>query len=112
MDKNRATKGKEYGKANILASFRRTLLVITNAGGEAVAWGSSTTDDIYETAKIVAAKAVETGIHSVGVTVKGPGKGRELAIRGLQDAGLEILLICDKTPIPHNGVRQQRVNTQ
>ena len=112
MDKNRATKGKEYGKANILASFRRTLIVITNADGEAVAWGASATDDIYETARIVAVKAIDTGIHSVGVTVKGPGKGRELAIRGLQDAGLEILLICDKTPIPHNGVRQQRTNTR
>lgn len=112
MNKNRATKGKEYGKANILASFRRTLIVITDASGEAVAWGSSATDDIYETAGIVAAKAVDIGIHSVGVTVKGPGKGRERAIQGLQDAGLEILLICDKTPIPHNGVRQQGTNTR
>lgn len=110
MNENKPTKSKEYGKANILASFHKIVIVVVSASGETVAWGASAADGIRETAKIVAAKAVDTGMHSVDVTIKGSGKGRESAILGLLDAGLEIRFICDKTPIPHKGVRRQRVN--
>lgn len=102
--KMESTKSCGQGEVKIISSFRKTAVFITTANGETIAWASSATDDIYESTKVVAAKAVESGIQGINVTVKGHGKGRESAIRGLLEAGLKIRLIRDRTPIPHNSV--------
>ena len=104
------------GVAHILATFNNTIVTITDRSGNAVVWGScgssgfsgskkSTPFAAQITAEAAAKKAIEHGMKSVEVFVKGPGSGRESAIRALQAAGLSISVIRDVTPIPHNGCR-------
>lgn len=104
------------GVAHILATFNNTLVTITDRGGNVLVWAScgsagfsgskkSTPFAAQVTAESAAKKAVERGMKTVEVYVKGPGSGRESAIRALQAAGLSISLIKDVTPIPHNGCR-------
>jgi small subunit ribosomal protein S11 len=104
------------GVAHILASFNNTIVTVTDRGGNVVAWAScgsagfsgskkSTPFAAQVTAESAAKKAIEHGMKTVEVNVKGPGSGRESAIRALQAAGLSISVIRDVTPIPHNGCR-------
>lgn len=96
-------------RINIRSSFRNTMVTLTDMDGNAIAWASAGGRDVAASAAhaaaAVAAKAVEKKIRAVEITVRGPGKGREAAIRALAGAGLEITMIKDKTPIPHNGCR-------
>ena len=114
--KRRERKNIEKGAAHIRASFNNTLVTITDLGGNALSWASSgglgfrgsrkSTPFAAQTAAETAAKAaMENGLKTVEVYVKGPGSGREAAIRALQAAGLEVTMIKDVTPIPHNGCR-------
>ncbi|MGL4607935.1 MAG: 30S ribosomal protein S11 [Eubacteriaceae bacterium] len=109
-------KNIERGQAHIQSSFNNTIVTITDMSGNALSWASSgglgfrgsrkSTPFAAQMAAEEAAKAaMEHGLKSVEVMVKGPGSGREAAIRALQAAGLEITLIRDVTPIPHNGCR-------
>ncbi|HAZ05340.1 30S ribosomal protein S11 [Acetobacterium wieringae] len=109
-------KNIERGQAHIQSSFNNTIVTITDISGNALSWASSgglgfkgsrkSTPFASQMAAEEAAKAaMEHGLKSVEVLVKGPGSGREAAIRALQAAGLEITLIRDVTPIPHNGCR-------
>lgn len=104
------------GVAHILATFNNTVVTITDRSGNAIVWSScgavgfsgskkSTPFAAQVTAEAAAKKALEHGMKTVEVYVKGPGSGRESAIRALQAAGLSISLIRDVTPIPHNGCR-------
>ena len=104
------------GIAHILATFNNTIVTITDRSGNVIVWAScgsngfsgskkSTPFAAQVTAESVAKKAVEHGMKTVEVFVKGPGAGRESAIRALQAAGLGISVIKDVTPIPHNGCR-------
>jgi small subunit ribosomal protein S11 len=104
------------GLAFIQASFNNTLVTITDAKGNVVSWSSagskgfkgsrkSTPFAAQVAAQEAAERAGEHGVRSVGVLVKGPGAGREAAVRALQAAGFRILFIRDVTPIPHNGCR-------
>ncbi len=104
------------GVAHILATFNNTIVTITDRAGNVIVWSScgsagfsgskkSTPFAAQITAESAAKKAVEHGMKSVEVFVKGPGSGRESAIRALQAAGLGISVIKDVTPIPHNGCR-------
>ena len=109
-------KNIERGQAHIRATFNNTIVTISDTAGNAIAWASSgmlgfkgskksTPFAAQSTAETAARGAMEHGVRSVEVYVKGPGAGRESAIRALQAAGLEITLIKDVTPIPHNGCR-------
>ena len=104
------------GVAHIKATFNNTIISITDEAGGVVAWASSggvgfkgtkkgTPFAASSAAELAAKKALELGVREVNVMVKGPGSGRETAIRALQSAGLEINSIKDVTPIPHNGCR-------
>ena len=107
----------EKGAAHIRSSFNNTMVTITDLDGNALSWASSgglgfrgsrkSTPFAAQTAAETAAKAAidNCGLKSVEVYVKGPGQGREAAIRALQTAGLEVVMIKDVTPIPHNGCR-------
>ncbi|MGP1608389.1 MAG: 30S ribosomal protein S11 [Clostridium sp.] len=106
----------DAGAAHIHASFNNTIVTITDKQGNAIAWASagdlgfkgsrkSTPFAAGEVAESAAKKAVDMGLKSVAVYIKGPGSGRETAIRSLATAGLEITSIKDVTPIPHNGCR-------
>jgi len=112
----RNRKNIERGAAHIHSSFNNTIVTITDVDGNAIATGSagelgfkgsrkSTPFAAGEVADKAAKKAMEHGLKTVEVFVKGPGSGREAAIRALQTAGLEISAIKDVTPIPHNGCR-------
>ena len=112
----RNRKNIEKGEAHIHSSFNNTIVTITDTKGNAISWGSagglgfkgsrkSTPFAAGEVAEKAANAAMEHGLKSVEVYVKGPGSGREAAIRSLQAAGLEISAIKDVTPIPHNGCR-------
>lgn len=114
--KRRAKKNVETGVAHIHSTFNNTLIMITDVQGNAVAWSSAgvlgfkgsrkSTPFAAQMASEAAAKsAQEHGLKSVEVTVKGPGSGRESAIRALAAAGLEVTAIRDVTPVPHNGAR-------
>jgi small subunit ribosomal protein S11 len=114
--KKREIKNASQGIARIHASFNNTLVTITDLQGGALAWASaggmgfagskkSTPFAAQLAAESAARKSMEHGMKQVEVHVKGPGAGREAAIRALQAAGLEIVLIKDVTPIPHNGCR-------
>ena len=114
--KRRERKNIEKGAAHIRSSFNNTIVTITDKAGNALSWASSgglgfrgsrkSTPFAAQSAAETAAKAaMEHGLKSVEVYVKGPGAGREAAIRALQTAGLEVTLIKDVTPIPHNGCR-------
>lgn len=104
------------GSAHIQATFNNTIVTITDSGGNVVAWSSagslgfkgSRKGTLYAAqmaSEAAAKKAAEMGMKHVEVYVKGPGAGRESAIRALQSAGLEISLIKDVTPVPHNGCK-------
>ena len=112
----RNKKNIERGEAHIHSSFNNTIVSITDTVGNVISWGSagglgfkgsrkSTPFAAGEVAETAAKKAMEHGLKTVEVFVKGPGSGREAAIRALQTAGLEISAIKDVTPIPHNGCR-------
>ena len=114
--KRREKKHIERGAAHIQSTFNNTIVTITDMNGNAVSWASAgemgflgsrkSTPFAAATAAETAAKAaMEHGMKYVEVYVKGPGSGRESAIRALQTAGLEVSLIKDVTPIPHNGCR-------
>ncbi len=114
--RRRERKNIERGAAHIQSTFNNTIVTITDTAGNAISWASSggqgfrgsrkSTPFASQVAAEVAAKAaMEHGLKTVEVFVKGPGSGREAAIRALQSAGLEITLIKDVTPIPHNGCR-------
>ena len=114
--KRRERKNVEKGQVHIRSSFNNTMVTVTDAQGNALSWASSgglgfrgsrkSTPFAAQTAAETAAKAaMEHGMKSVEVYVKGPGSGRESAIRALQATGLEVNMIKDVTPIPHNGCR-------
>lgn len=114
--KRREKKNIERGAAHIRSSFNNTMVTITDVNGNAISWASAgglgfrgsrkSTPFAAQMASETAAKAaMEHGLRTVEVFVKGPGSGREAAIRVLQSAGLDITLIKDVTPIPHNGCR-------
>ncbi len=116
-----AKRGKEKknvanGVAHIHASFNNTIVTITDTSGNVITWSSSGSKGFKGSrkstpfasqlaAEAAARKAMENGMRQVEVYVKGPGTGRESAIRAIQAAGLEIVAIKDVTPIPHNGCR-------
>ena len=116
-----AKNGKERkhvanGIAHIHASFNNTIITITDTAGNVITWSSSGSKGFKGSrkstpfasqlaAETAAKKAMENGMRQVEVYVKGPGTGRESAIRSIQAAGLEIVAIKDVTPIPHNGCR-------
>ena len=114
--KRRDKKNIERGAAHIRSTFNNTIVTITDTAGNAISWASAgglgfrgsrkSTPFAAQTAAETAAKAaMEHGLKTVEVFVKGPGAGREAAIRALQAAGLEVTMIKDVTPIPHNGCR-------
>jgi small subunit ribosomal protein S11 len=114
--KKREAKHVSQGIAHIHSSFNNTIVSITDTAGGAISWASaggmgfkgskkSTPFAAQMAAETAARKSMEHGMKQVEVFVKGPGAGREAAIRALQAAGLEIVLIKDVTPIPHNGCR-------
>lgn len=114
--RRRERKNIEYGIAHIRSTFNNTIISITDVQGNSIAWSSSgnvgfkgsrkSTPFAAQLAAETAAKAaMEHGMRQVEVFVKGPGSGREAAIRSLQAAGLEVNTIKDVTPIPHNGCR-------
>lgn len=114
--KKRERKNIERGAAHIRSSFNNTIVTITDVAGNALSWASagglgfrgskkSTPFAAQMAAETAAKAAMEHGLKSVEVYVKGPGTGREAAIRALQAAGLEVSMIKDVTPIPHNGCR-------
>ena len=114
--KKRVALGITSGVAHIQATFNNTIVTITDPKGNVVSWASagtvgfkgsrkSTPFAAQLTARSAAEKAAELGLKEVRVYVKGPGAGRESAIRSLQAAGLQVNMIKDVTPIPHNGCR-------
>ena len=109
-------KNVEHGAAHIQSTFNNSIVTLTDAVGNALSWSSagalgfrgsrkSTPFASQMAAETAAKAAMEHGLKSIEVYVKGPGAGREAAIRSLQAAGLEVTLIKDVTPIPHNGCR-------
>ncbi len=114
--KKKVKKNIQTGVAHIQSTFNNTIITITDVGGNAVAWASSgqqgfkgsrksTPFAAQMAAENCAKKAQEHGVRTLGVFVKGPGAGREPALRALQGAGMRITMIRDVTPIPHNGCR-------
>jgi small subunit ribosomal protein S11 len=109
-------KNVTHGVAHIKSSFNNTIITITDQGGNVLAWASagnsgfkgsrkSTPFAAQTAAENAAKKAMEHGVRKVDVQVKGPGSGRETAIRSLQNTGIEVTGIKDVTPVPHNGCR-------
>ena len=114
--KRRVKKNIETGIVHIHSTFNNTIVMITDSHGNALAWSSagalgfrgsrkSTPFAAQMAAETATKVAMEHGLRTVDVTVKGPGSGREAAIRSLQAAGLEVTAIRDVTPVPHNGCR-------
>ena len=114
--KKRERKNVERGQAHIQSTFNNTLVTLTDMDGNALSWSSagsngfrgsrkSTPFAAQSAAEVAAKAAMEHGLKTVEVYVKGPGSGREAAIRALQTAGLNVTMIKDITPIPHNGCR-------
>ncbi|WP_058485941.1 30S ribosomal protein S11 [Defluviitalea phaphyphila] len=114
--RRRERKNVERGQAHIKSTFNNTIVTLTDMNGNALSWASAgqlgfrgsrkSTPYAAQMAADTAAKAaMEHGLKSVEVLVKGPGSGREAAIRALQAAGLEVTMIKDVTPVPHNGCR-------
>ena len=114
--KRRERKNVAYGIAHIKSSFNNTIITITDQQGNTLAWASagnvgfkgsrkSTPFAAQLAAETVARRAMEHGVSKVDVLVKGPGSGRETAIRTIQNTGIEVVGIKDVTPIPHNGCR-------
>ncbi len=116
VKKRRERKNIEKGAAHICSTFNNTIVTITDVAGNAVSWASagelgykgsrkSTPFAAQMAAEAAAKAAMEHGMKTVEVYVKGPGQGRESAIRALSTAGLAVTMIKDVTPIPHNGCR-------
>ncbi len=116
VKRRRERKNIENGAAHIQSTFNNTIITITDEHGNAISWASagelgfkgsrkSTPFAAQSAAETAAKAAMEHGLKNVKVYVKGPGSGRESAIRALQAVGLNITLIKDVTPIPHNGCR-------
>jgi small subunit ribosomal protein S11 len=114
--KRKERKHVERGAAHIQSTFNNTIVTLTDSVGNALSWSSagslgfrgskkSTPFAAQMAAEVAAKGAMEQGLKTIEVFVKGPGAGREAAIRSLQAAGLEVSLIKDVTPIPHNGCR-------
>ncbi|GCE10352.1 30S ribosomal protein S11 [Tengunoibacter tsumagoiensis] len=114
--RRRERKSVPRGQAHIQATFNNTIVTLTDPNGNVLSWGSaggqgfkgsrkSTPWAAQVTAEVAARKAMEHGLRQIEVYVKGPGSGREAAIRSLQQAGLTVTSITDVTPIPHNGCR-------
>lgn len=114
--KRRERKNIEHGIAHIRSSFNNTIVTISDKQGNTLSWASagelgfrgskkSTPFAAQSAAETAAKVAMEHGLKTVEVLVRGPGSGREAAIRALQAAGLEVSMIKDETPIPHNGCR-------
>ncbi|MBQ6152547.1 MAG: 30S ribosomal protein S11 [Ruminococcus sp.] len=114
--RRRERKNIEKGSAHIQSTFNNTIVTISDTQGNAISWASagelgfrgsrkSTPFAAQSAAETAAKAAMEHGLKTVEVFVKGPGQGREAAIRALQTAGLEVTMIKDVTPIPHNGCR-------
>jgi small subunit ribosomal protein S11 len=114
--KRRDKKFVDRGQAHILSTFNNTIVTLTDSVGNSLSWASagqlgfrgsrkSTPYAATMAADTAAAAAMEYGLKSVEVFVKGPGSGREAAIRALQAAGLDVTMIKDVTPVPHNGCR-------
>ncbi len=114
--KKKVKKNIQTGVAHIQSTFNNTIITITDVGGNAVSWASAgqqgfkgsrkaTPYAAQMAAEEAAKKAQEHGVRTLGVVVKGPGAGRESALRALQAAGMRITMIRDVTPIPHNGCR-------
>jgi small subunit ribosomal protein S11 len=114
--RRRERKNIAIGQAHIQSTFNNTIIAITDPEGHVVAWGSagsqgfkgsrkSTPFAAQVTAEATAKKAMDHGMKAIEIFVRGPGSGREAAIRSLQAAGLEVSAITDVTPIPHNGCR-------
>jgi small subunit ribosomal protein S11 len=114
--KKTVKKNVHVGVAHIRSTFNNTIVTITDVNGNAISWASagargfkgsrkSTPFAAQLAAEEAARRAMEHGMRSVAVFVKGPGAGRESALRALQSAGLKVTLIRDVTPIPHNGCR-------
>jgi small subunit ribosomal protein S11 len=114
--RRRERKNVVVGQAHIQSTFNNTIISITDVQGNVVSWGSagaqgfkgsrkSTPYAAQVTAEATARRAMEHGMRNIEVFVRGPGSGREAAIRSLQAAGLEVSAINDVTPIPHNGCR-------
>jgi small subunit ribosomal protein S11 len=112
----RERKNVPFGQAHVQSNFNNTIITITDQGGNAIAWGSAGTAGFKGSrkstpyaAQLAASNAVkeamDQGLREVDVFVKGPGPGREAAIRSIQAAGLKVRSITDVTPIPHNGCR-------
>ncbi|MBP9719596.1 MAG: 30S ribosomal protein S11 [Candidatus Levybacteria bacterium] len=117
--KKQALKVSAHGKAFIAATFNNTIVTITTDTGDTVAWSSSGAKGFKGTRKStpyaasmamedVAKKAIEKGMKTVDVYVKGPGSGRDSALRAIKSMGLSITQIADVTPIPHNGPRSKK----
>jgi len=116
IKKRRERKNVPYGQVHIRSTFNNTIVTITDTEGNAISWASAgelgfkgsrkSTPFAAQSASETAAKAaIEHGLKSVEVYVRGPGQGRESAIRALETVGLQITLIKDVTPVPHNGCR-------
>lgn len=114
--KKRVVKVDSYGDAHISASFNNILISLTNKQGQVISWSSAgkmgfrgskknTPYAAQMAAADAARKALDAGLKRVDVYVKGPGSGREGAIRSLSQSGLEVVMIKDITPLPHNGCR-------
>ncbi len=117
--KKRERKGIVRGRAYIRSTFNNTIITLADVAGNTITWGSSGTIGFkgsrkgtafaaQRAATEVAKKGIEHGLQYVQVYVKGPGSGREAAIRALQAAGLNVTSIKDVTPIPHNGCRARK----
>jgi small subunit ribosomal protein S11 len=117
--RKRDRKNVSYGVAHIKSSFNNTIVTITDTEGNTLSWASagnvgfkgsrkSTPFAAQMAAEKAARAAMEHGVRKVEVMVKGPGSGRETAIRSLQNAGIEVSGIRDVTPVPHNGCRQPK----
>ena len=117
--KRRERKNVTYGVAHIKSSFNNTIITFTDQQGNTIAWASagnvgfkgsrkSTPFAAQLAAETAARRAMEHGMRRVDVVVKGPGSGRETAIRTIQNTGIEVVGIKDVTPIPHNGCRQPK----
>jgi len=117
--KRKERKNISYGVAHIKSSFNNTIITFTDLQGNTLSWASSgnvgfkgsrksTPFAAQLAAEAAAKRAADHGVRKVDVMVKGPGSGRETAIRSIQNAGIEVVGIKDVTPIPHNGCRQPK----
>ena len=117
--RRRERKNIDTGVAHIRSTFNNTLVSITDTAGNLISWSSAgamgfkgsrkgTPFAAQQAAEVAARAAMEHGMRSIEVYVKGPGGGREAAVRSLQATGLEVNMIKDVTPIPHNGCRQPK----